>query len=666
MKDDNNSRLGGSLFFGSRAMCRRFAILFALLAALPTAGAEPDLSKARVEGVVVDESGKPVAGVHILVTRWRPPVISGDTNADGKFRLVFPQGSVRYQTLIASTDGGKRQGLIEISDTANDLVTNVRIVLKPARAITVRVVNDMNDPVIGASVGLFEHLTPFVIGDTDRQGSIDFQYPVDMKLTQIAALKPGVGFDYFENYRSARGSIPLTPPKQVTLTLNGARKVKLRAEDSAGKPLANIEFIPWTIQKKGRLFYCNLSGAAALRGACAKSDANGIAAFDWLPFDMVGGTTLLCRSEQYHEPSSVNFDPADANKPLVTRLLRLATMSGKLTLPDGKPAGGIVLQIEGRGETNHYFRGVVRTRSDGTWSLPVYPNQTYVVAVTNENWAATSRANIVAKEDEKIAGLDFKLGKGTLVHGRVTVGKDKMPAGNQTITLIENQTLVRWAKTDKNGEYQVRVGDGAYEIRFEQKPEAIAVNRVSSIVRNYHLDRLPRGELRGLVKLADGKPAANAHVIGEPVGAPGHAGMEGLTDSQGRYVLDRWRDKMHLYARDENGVQAAIIAIDEDTEKADLTLAPAATAMGQLVDRAGLPVAGAIVQCNLTVKQGKAVLRIQIQTTTDAAGQFQLGGLIDGSECAISAYARDHFQAIKSFKATAGNVENLRVVKFRK
>ncbi len=204
---------------------------------------------------------------HILVTRWRPPVISGDTNAEGRFRLVFPQGSVHYQTLIASADGGKRQGLVEVAHTANDLVTNVRIILKPARAITVRVVNELQDPVIGASVGLFEQLTPFVIGDTDRQGSIDFQYPVDMKLTQIAALKPGVGFDYFENYRSARGSIPLPPPKQVTLTLNGARKVKVRAEDSAGRPLANIEFIPLQIQKKGRLFYCNLSGAVGLRGA---------------------------------------------------------------------------------------------------------------------------------------------------------------------------------------------------------------------------------------------------------------------------------------------------------------------------------------------------------------------------------------------------------------
>ena len=649
-------------------MDRRLAILFALALTLPALGAEPDLSKARIEGIVFDEAGKPVAGANIRTARSGrdKTSITGTTDRDGKFRLVFNRSSVRYQILIASANEGRLQGLVEIMDTANDLVTKVQITLRPAREITVHAVNELKDPVIGAAVGLFELASPIIIGDTDQQGQASFRYPSDMKLTQVAGLKPGVGFDYFENYRSSHGSIPGTPPKQVTLTLNGARKVKLRAEDSAGKPIPNIEFIPWTIQKKGRLEDCNVAGASLLRGACATTDKDGVATFDWLPYDMVGGTTFLCASDRYHCPKPAFFDPADADKQLTTRLLRLANMDGKLTLPDGKPAGGILLQIEGRGETNHYFRGVVRTKADGTWSLPVYPNQTYVVAVTAENWAAKSRKDIVTKEDEKISGLDFKLAKGTLVHGRVTLGKDKKPAANQTITLIENRTLVRWATSDKDGNYAIRLGDGAYEIRFQQKSEALAVNGLPNIVRDYHLERLSRGELRGLVRLADGKPAANAHIAGESVDAPSHAGMEGLADSQGRFVVERWRDKMHLYASDENGAQAAIAAIDEDAEKADLRLAPAAAALGQLVDDNGLPMAGARIQCTLAVKRGQETLRARIETTTDAAGQFRLGGLVDGADCTLAAYAGQRFQLIKSFKATAGNIESLGLRKFQK
>src|SRR5262249_29455231 len=209
--------------------------------------------------------------------------------------------------------------------------------------------------------------------------------------------------------RWARGSIRLTPRKETPRRLNGARTVRRRAEDSAGKPLAGIEFIPWTVHKKNRLDYCNLSGAALLRGAAVKTDKDGVATFDWIPHDIDQGTTFLSHSTELHEPNSAHFDVSVPDKPLTTRLLRQATMGGKVALPDGKPAGGVLLQVEGRGETNHYFRSVVRTKPDGSWTLSVYPNQTYVIAVTSEDWAAKSRKDVGAKEDDKITGLDFRL-----------------------------------------------------------------------------------------------------------------------------------------------------------------------------------------------------------------------------------------------------------------
>lgn len=95
-------------------------------------------------------------------------------------------------------------------------------------------------------------------------------------------------------------------------------------------------------------------------------------------------------------------------------------------------------------------------------------------------------------------------------------------------------------------------------------------------------------------------------------------------------------------------------------------MAPAATAMGQLVDSNGLPMVGARILCTMTVKRGKETLQARIETTTDAAGQFRLGGLVDGGECKLTAYVQERFQVIKSFKATAGNVENLGLLKFQK
>ena len=49
--------------------------------------------------------------------------------------------------------------------------------------------------------------------------------------------------------------------------------------------------------------------------------------------------------------------------------------------------------------------------------------------------------------------LDFRLGKGTLLEGRATLGRDKKPMAKQIIDLVEQAPgtkaqLLRWAETD--------------------------------------------------------------------------------------------------------------------------------------------------------------------------------------------------------------------------
>jgi hypothetical protein len=84
-------------------------------------------------------------------------------------------------------------------------------------------------------------------------------------LTSLSALESfsGVGFDYFENYRSWPGSVVGKLPAQVALALDGAQSIAVKAIDSSGGALEGVEFVPWTIQKKGRLAYVNV-GAGSL------------------------------------------------------------------------------------------------------------------------------------------------------------------------------------------------------------------------------------------------------------------------------------------------------------------------------------------------------------------------------------------------------------------
>ena len=121
--------------------------------------------------------------------------------------------------------------------------------------------------------------------------------------------------------------------------------------------------------------------------------------------------------------------PAAGQTELTARVLRTTRLSGKVTLPDGKPAEGIQIQAEGRGESNMYCRRFDRSAADGSYSLEVDPDQDYIIAVVDESWAAPSHFGIEVEEGKPREGLDFHLGKGTLIRGKVATAPDNKPDG---------------------------------------------------------------------------------------------------------------------------------------------------------------------------------------------------------------------------------------------
>jgi beta-lactamase regulating signal transducer with metallopeptidase domain len=644
------------------------------------AAAEADESLARVDGVVVDEAGKPVAGALVRVQSAipGPEATRVRTAADGTFRLVLDGPSASYHTLLATADDGDRQGLFEFQDTVLPRVAAARIVLKPSRALLVRVTDAGKAPVAEAAVSVFDLAALLSSTRTDAAGLAALRLPRDARVFQVVALKPGAGFDYFENYHTWPGPVVGTPPAQVALTLGGARTVSVHAVDSAGKPLPGVDLIPWTVHKKGRLTYVNLSGAAGLQYVPARTDREGRAAFAWLPRDLREGVTVLNRTLDYSLPEAPDFDPAQPDKPLTARLFRNVPIGGKVALPDGKPAAGILLQAEGRGNTNHYGRHIARTRADGSYRMLAYPDQSYLIAVTDERWAAPSLKGVVVREGAPRTDLDFRLGNGTLLRGRVTLGPGRKPAAEQTITLVEQgsrlerdfggtwaqrEQLVRWANTGADGGYAIRLGPGDYELHGPAGGrEELTVKGEEKIDRDYHLDRLARGPFTGVVlaRTVDGTPVAGAVVRGDPVNAGTHAGFEAVADERGRFRAERWHDKMNVYARNPEGTLATVVAVGEDDEEVKIVLVPAGSFRGRIVDRAGKPIPGIRVGCDMHIGPGdKPAGRAGVWVETDRDGRFTLPGLILGARCRVSAYDANAAREVKKQKVEQAEVVDL-------
>jgi beta-lactamase regulating signal transducer with metallopeptidase domain/protocatechuate 3,4-dioxygenase beta subunit len=631
-----------------------------------TPPAPPDPSGDRVSGVVVDAAGNPVAGARVILLDSRKRIAEVVTGADGAFAFNVPAGASRYATAHATADGGAIQALARgRGGDFTDPEQVCRLTLRPARSLTARVRDRDGRPVPGATVEVLDRYGPFAHAQTDAEGDARFRVPPDLSLLWTTALKAGVGFDYAENYRSWPGDDDPPLPDAVELTLAGARTVRVRAVDPAGAPVAGVEFAPWYFNLPGKIAGGNVSGSATTR---ATTDAEGVATFTWIPGNVQTRIQFNLRSDTHSLRERVVVPGGSADVEAKAVLLRNGTLSGRVTDADGAPVAGVLVLAEGKGNSPDYGRRLARTRADGTYSATVPPLLHYMVGVVDRERAAPSRTGILVGQGAKLVDLDFRLGGGATLRGRVTIGPDRRPAGDKSITLIERgepfpqagnrreptffgageEELVRWARTDAEGRYELRIGPGTYRLSgpdvAARDRKDLTVRDGEELVRDYHLEAPDRSELTGTVVVAGpgGKPVAGAIVRSGWVAATGHGGFTAMADDQGRFRVERWSDETVVNASSPDGTLAAIVELAADRRRLDLALTPAASVRGRVVDRDGRPLAGMAVGASWGLSPTDRRLRtIDAQTTTDAEGRYELGGFAVGSHGQVMVMAED-------------------------
>lgn len=357
------------------------------------------------------------------------------------------------------------------------------------RTVGVEVVDATGAPLAGVPVEVLGHYRPLADAKTDAKGCATLRLDPEQPVQWVVALKPGAGLDYYENYHGSE-TIFLPPPARdlpetLRLTLDGARRVKVHAIGDNNADVPGVRFVPWVLCKQGKHWHVNLSGSGI---AAATSDARGIATFDWLPSQAASapgeevGVTFLAASEKYDwlDPPDVVPYASDGVE-LTARVYRNGTISGKVCLPNGKPAAGIEVMAEGRGRTVHLCCQEAVTAADGSYTMNVSANQVYVVAVLDENWTAATQAGIEVRPGEAKRDVDFALEKGLLVGGQVVAPAGRRLAGHLVFLrykgpplpeayrgpvqdLIDNAALVRQTITDSSGSFAFHVPPGDYEL----------------------------------------------------------------------------------------------------------------------------------------------------------------------------------------------------------
>lgn len=616
-------------------------------------GDDPVVFEWSIPGTVHDENGKPVAGATIetrIGIRKQMRTTSGD---DGQFslemRLEKPYGS----PFVVSSPDGSLQSLIKQIDY-NDPQRLTRVILKPVKIVTVMVKDKDGAVRSGATIRAIADLCVVATGSTDEKGQATLRIPANAEVEWIYGYQDNHGFDYYENYAAFPSEERLALPDNVTLTLDGSQRAKVRIVDSEEKPVAGVMVVPWTIKMKGKLSYINLAGIEF-----PPTNETGLAEFPWMPASLEGRVSFLIRHRKYHCPKLPLFETENVES--TAHVLRVVPVRGKVTLADGTPVAGVHLQGEGRGDTNMYFRGHTVTGKDGSYEFDIYPDQSTIIAVTDKFYAAKSHTDILLKEGQSQEGVDFVVNDGTLIRGTITLGNDHHPAVGDTATLIQSSggtDLVRWSTTDSRGNYRFRVGPGTFELRLPNQAAAspifVTVKDEDEIVFDGHADRKDRVNLTGSVTDESGTLLANCTVYGESIGASGHAGFRTTTDSEGKFNSERWSDKMMIYAIQSDKLLAGSAEITEDSTEVTLKLQAATWASGIVLTNNGTPVVNARVILNVGQPLTNTAASLNLWTSTDEKGAYLFRGILPGSSCRVDVYRADQCTSGPMF-----NVENL-------
>ncbi len=545
--------------------------------------------KFEVKGILYGTDGKPVEGASVLLYTEKnsgPSEIVDQaapirTAADGSFNV---SGKKMFCILAVSKD--KRDLFLHKIPQEPEKATSEQrspiAQLKRGEKLSGKVVDKDGKPIEGATVGYYSLTRINAQTESGNDGNFELYYPQGSEIVAIFAMKSKAGFDYkifrseFDDKNLNEDAPPVDLTQSFTLTLTGAKTVRVKAQWEGGVPAAGITIAPWTLRNPNLRMIVptdpSFNFAFMQYSSRNETDKDGVVEFDWMPVwaDRIG---FFYADFPWWSPNipwkRFDIDCKKDGDEKILILRRPLKASGTVRYPDGKPAQGITVKCEG-GTLNYDFkRYSAKTNADGRYEISLDPEAAYVFGIENGDWGAVPRNPLVVNaktKPEELQNLDFSLRKTVRVHGNVVFGPKKehlkglkvsfsvsgktdldLPKEKQ-LTPVESRERRRgnegggggsdlryglWygeTPIDDEGNFSKRLGPGEYKVGISEPfigisglvrallPEdaklIVPENAGEEIVLNLEAKESGNARLRGKVLSADGTPAVGAKLIG--------------------------------------------------------------------------------------------------------------------------------------------------------
>ena len=427
------------------AMKTRFFFLFAVLLMALIVQAEDTVS---FRGIVLDETGKPVAGAQVYFEEGilKPENIR-TAGEDGRFELPVPSGkSIQWMSVYAL--GPDKQHLGEsrpkLKEGSFD-IPGMTVTLKKARIITGTVVDAEGQPVEGALVGGVDQ-TPYPsFTKTDKDGNFRFAYPDDdvEPMQQVFAYHEKFGLDFLctEELEKYRGKIP--PEKKSDgpfhLTLQPLKKFKFRVVDEQKHPIPGCEVYPWLVRKEGQKDCFNTGYVSDL--LAGKTDVDGTV----VVISIAGNTRFSADGPKegvvdadgkrvFYGDDDKTMDEFDKSDSIPTFVLkRKGNVKGTVRRSDGTPVPWSWITIKRHNACGH---GIRFTNVKGQFVIDWNADEIVDIGVESTLGATPGVFAFNVGDGIEEKRLDFVLQKGIRLHGTV-YDPDGKPSEQYQIFLHE-------------------------------------------------------------------------------------------------------------------------------------------------------------------------------------------------------------------------------------
>jgi hypothetical protein len=549
----------------------------------------------NVTGTALLPDGSPAAGAAVRSFDYYPPS-NRTTTADrlGKFELKGPLLS-GLRLHVMSPDAHDQAVLFVPEEAVRSFLSQpLTIVLQPAKRHWIEV-TAKGRPVEGARVSIAGKVSGYAslqTGVTDADGKAVVWFPNGEEKISIVAWHPQHGVAGIAGQQLAEISY-----SELSLSPPGPHLV--RVLDNEDRPVAGRTIAASLSVRPYEWIYPKQIDATR-----ATTDENGEVRWDWFPAEGVEyvNVDLLDRGWK--------IDKKDRDKTpdgLTTiHVRRKFPVEGRLILPAGIDAEGILITGHGFGPGSFGDIPQTRTRPDGSFTLDVAAGHGYVLGAYDLEWTSDIWSGaILPLEGEPQREVVLHGERATPLEFRVTRGSPKEPVADAWVhvsrraevrwTLENGETkngragIGGWLQTDENGYARTGAGRGEFEIMLMsgdwQEKKTVQVESDEPVRVDFHREWLK--QVVTARPLVDGKhyvPSSDALVLAwsdhPGIGDKTH---KPILTKDGMVAVEFDESEMSLLLVDRQQRLSGFAKVKGGDVEADLPMLPNATYSGALV-----------------------------------------------------------------------------------